>query len=224
MVEIFQTVEGEGTRAGFVTTFVRVYNCNLRCTWCDTPYSYAPAKPEFTATIAEIVQSVHQLGNSHICLTGGEPLMHRQKSATLLMALAALPEVKDVHVETNGAIDLEPFHRLRLANPDLLPKIRFIVDYKLPGSGEMHRMVTTNFSWLLPQDEIKFVVANEEDFACALSVLQEHYREGQVLFSPVWDTMPPAKLVELMLQHNLKEAKLSLQLHKFIWDPHQRGV
>ena len=76
LVEIFETVEGEGTGAGFPTVFVRLYGCNLRCVWCDTPYSYAPAKPERTLTIAEIVDEVRKYGARRICLTGGEPLLY----------------------------------------------------------------------------------------------------------------------------------------------------
>ena len=158
MVEIFETVEGEGLQAGYPTVFVRVFHCNLRCTWCDTTYSYAPAKPEFEATIEEIVNTIKTFRSQRICFTGGEPLIHREKSAALLLAMADLDHIVDIHIETNGAIDLQPFEQLRNSHHDLQKKMRFVMDYKLPASGEMERMHMENFKELQHQDEIKFVV------------------------------------------------------------------
>jgi len=224
MVEIFETVEGEGTKAGFPTTFVRVFNCNLRCVWCDTPYSYAPAKPEFFATIGEIVRQVEAHGHRHVCLTGGEPLMHGDKSLLLLKALAAMERVEDVHVETNGAIDLTPFHAWREQEERIGHKVRFILDYKLPASGANDKMILENFDLLRDTDEVKFVIADEEDFRLAADVVQRYVKKGLPLFSPVWETMKPERLVSLMLEHKLSHVKLNLQLHKIIWDPDQRGV
>lgn len=224
MVEIFETVEGEGLKAGFPTVFVRVFHCNLRCTWCDTPYSYAPAKPEFEASIAEIVKQVQRYSSHSICLTGGEPLIHKEKSAGLIHSLSQLEEIHDLHIETNGAIDIKPFAELRSAHPVWREKVRFVMDYKLPDSGEMDKMIHENFAWLDTQDEIKFVIGSDEDFRIALDVLKKYHRKGQVLMSPVWETMPPRKLVEKILEERLADVKLSLQLHKVIWDPNQRGV
>jgi 7-carboxy-7-deazaguanine synthase len=223
MVEVFQTVEGEGTRAGFPTTFVRVFNCNLRCTWCDTPYSYAPAKPEYVAKVSEIVAEVKRFPNKAICLTGGEPLMHGRKSLLLLQALAEIEWVEDIHIETNGAIYLGPFHEWR-EESELGRKVRFILDYKLPASGENDKMIEENFAFLRETDEIKFVIADDRDFEVAVDVLKHKVQKGIPLFSPVWETMPPARLVERMLEQKLTDVKLSLQLHKIIWDPDKRGV
>lgn len=224
MVEVFQTIEGEGMAAGFPTTFVRVYNCNLRCTWCDTPYSYAPEKPAYYASVADTVGEVERFGNPRVCLTGGEPLMHREKSLALLHAIAQRSLVEDVHVETNGAIDLTPFDHDRRTTPGLQSKVRFILDYKLPDSGEMDKMIPANFARLLPQDEIKFVIGSRTDFDIARDVLTAHHEQGQVLFSPVWESMQPDELAALMLEHRLTHVKLNLQLHKYIWDPKRRGV
>ncbi len=224
MVEIFETVEGEGTRAGFVTTFVRLYNCNLRCTWCDTVYSYAPHPPEFMATIQEIKEQVERLGNHYVCLTGGEPLMHGGKSLALIEALSSIPAVTDIHIETNGAIDLASFAALRSADPLVNRKVRFIMDYKLPASGEMERMIHGNLALLEPQDELKFVIADDRDFAIACEVLDQYQPAALALFSPVWETMPPARLVEKILASGRKTIKLNLQIHKVIWHPDTRGV
>ncbi len=224
MVEIFQTVEGEGTRAGFPTTFVRVYNCNLRCSWCDTTYSYAPHAPAFFATLAEIVRQVEAYGNHYVCLTGGEPLMHGETSLALVEALASVPKVRDVHIETNGAIDLTPFARLRSRDSRAAQTVRFIMDWKLPASGEAERMLPGNLRLLEPQDELKFVVADDADFAEACRVLDEYRPRALALFSPVWETMPPARLVEKLLQSGRKDVKLNMQIHKIIWHPDTRGV
>lgn len=224
MVEIFETVEGEGLQAGYPTVFVRVFHCNLRCTWCDTTYSYAPAKPEFEATIEEIVNTIKSFRSQRICFTGGEPLIHREKSAALLLAMADLEHIVDIHIETNGAIDLQPFEQLRNSHHNLQKKMRFVMDYKLPASGEMDRMHMDNFKELQHQDEIKFVVGSVNDFEITKQVVSEHYRNGQISVSPVWESMPPRRLVELLLENPLPNAKLSLQLHKVIWHPEERGV
>lgn len=224
MVEIFETVEGEGICAGFPTVFVRTFHCNLRCHWCDTPYSYAPAKPAFEATISEILANIQRYSSKRICFTGGEPLIHREKSAALLVAMAQLDHIVDIHIETNGAIPIEPFANLRNEFLPLKEKMRFIIDYKLSASGEREKMIHENFSFLEKQDEIKFVIANDEDFLEAKEVIEANYQKGQILFSPVWETMTPKRLVEKVLEHKLVDVKISLQLHKIIWHPDERGV
>ncbi|MBB3110009.1 7-carboxy-7-deazaguanine synthase [Paenibacillus phyllosphaerae] len=220
MVEIFETVEGEGTRAGYPTVFVRLFGCNLRCVWCDTKYSYPPAEAEFTMTIGEIVQKVEQdYKATHICMTGGEPLLYGTRSGALLEALCAIERITDVHVETNGAIDLAPF-----LNSIASPKARYVMDYKLPDSGENDAMLHDNFALLRPQDEVKFVIASDRDFEAALEVLDKYPTAAVPLFSPVWESMPPAKLVEKILAAGRPGIKLNMQLHKIIWDPAKRGV
>ncbi|WP_078555536.1 7-carboxy-7-deazaguanine synthase QueE [Bacillus alkalicellulosilyticus] len=224
MVEIFETVEGEGSAAGYPTVFVRVFHCNLRCTWCDTSYSYAPAKPEFHATIEQIIERVKQYKSKRICFTGGEPLIHGKKSAALLMALTELEHISDIHVETNGAINLQPFEEIRQKDNGWQDKVRFILDYKLPGSAEEQKMIMDNFIYLYDGDEIKFVIADDVDFERAVEVVETFVQKGQVLFSPVWETMPPEKLVQKVIALGLADVKVSLQLHKIIWDPDKRGV
>ncbi|UOE93490.1 radical SAM protein [Alkalihalobacillus sp. LMS39] len=223
MVEIFETVEGEGSAAGFPTVFVRVFGCNLRCTWCDTTYSYAPAKPEFQATVGEIINRISQFHSKRICFTGGEPLLHGKKSFALLEAMAKLDTIVDIHVETNGAIHLQPYANYRKQN-EHWSKVRFVMDYKLQGSGEESKMELENFNYFSEKDEIKFVIANDDDFTRAKEIISSYHKKGQVLFSPVWETMPPKILVEKVLDAKLSDVKVSLQLHKIIWDPELRGV
>ena len=224
LVEIFETIEGEGLKAGFPTIFVRVFHCNLRCKWCDTPYSYAPAKPESVLSLKDIVTEVQKYRSRAVCLTGGEPLIHREKSAGLIDHLAALENIEDIHIETNGAIHLQPFAALRRERSVWRDKVRFVMDFKLPASGEMEKMILENFSELNGQDEIKFVIGSDEDFTVAADIIRRYHQKGTVLMSPVWETMPPRRLVEKVLQNGLSHVKVSLQLHKIIWDPNQRGV
>ncbi len=220
MVEIFETVEGEGTKAGFPTIFVRLFGCNLRCIWCDTKYSYPPEEASELVAIPEIVRRASAFHSTHLCLTGGEPLLYGERSMELMQALLdGLPQLVDLHVETNGAIDLRPF-----LNGLLSPKVRYILDYKLPDSGEEARMVLSNLELLRPVDELKFVIGSERDFERAVEVLEQYETKALPLFSPVWETMPPEKLVRLMLQRGLYGVKLNMQLHKVIWDPAARGV
>jgi 7-carboxy-7-deazaguanine synthase len=219
MVEIFETVEGEGTRAGFPTIFVRLFGCNLRCSWCDTKYSYPPEEAGQVLTISEIIKEVRKYNSHYICLTGGEPLLYGEHSLALIKALLEIESLQDLHIETNGAIELG-FFMDRIDSP----KVRYIMDFKLPDSGEMERMLYSNFTLLRPVDELKFVIASDADFNIAVQVLKANPTTALPLFSPVWETMPPARLVELMLQHKLSHVKLNLQLHKIIWDPAKRGV
>lgn len=219
MVEIFETVEGEGTKAGFPTVFIRLFGCNLRCSWCDTKYSYPPSEAEMVLTIEQIIAQASQYRAKHVCLTGGEPLLYGKKSLALLDALAATGRYDDIHIETNGAVELGFFmERCRSQT------VRYIMDYKLPDSGEEEKMLHSNIALLRPQDELKFVIGSERDFAAAVQVLQKYPTQAQPLFSPVWETMPPVKLVQLMLDHGLTHVKLNMQLHKIIWDPAARGV
>jgi 7-carboxy-7-deazaguanine synthase len=219
MVEIFETVEGEGTLAGFPTVFVRLYGCNLRCSWCDTKYSYPPEQAGDVMAIGEIINEVKKYSSRYICLTGGEPLLYGEHSLALIHALLEIESVLDIHIETNGAIELSYFME-RIDSP----KVRYIMDFKLPDSGEMEQMRYSNFALLRAEDELKFVIASIADFTTAVQVLEQNPTEALPLFSPVWESMPPAKLVELMLEHKLSHVKLNLQLHKIIWDPAKRGV
>ncbi len=219
MVEIYETVEGEGSQAGYPTVFVRVFGCNLRCEWCDTPYSYAPAKAEEHLSIAQIVARVTAFRARRICLTGGEPLMYGDKSLALVEALASLPQVVDLHVETNGAIDLAPFLK---AIQHL--HVRYVMDWKLSGSTESQAMLSSNLHHLRGCDELKFVIADERDFYEALDVLRTNPCAATPLFSPVWETMRPQRLADLVVREAPVNARLSLQLHKIIWDAHERQV
>jgi 7-carboxy-7-deazaguanine synthase len=217
MVEIYETLEGEGTRAGYPTVFVRIFGCNLRCSWCDTTYSYAPAQAESVMSIDDIVQTATSFAARYLCLTGGEPLMYGDKSLQLIQELLASKKFDDIHIETNGAIDLQPFI-------EQVPEARFIMDYKLIDSAEHQAMIPANIGLLRAQDELKFVIASVADFLQAKQVLSQFPTQATVLFSPVWETMTPSELAALILEHKLVDVRMSLQLHKMIWNANQRGV
>ncbi len=219
MVEMYETIEGEGAQAGFPTGFIRVFGCNLRCVWCDTPYSYAPAKAEQSMSVAQIVAQAATFRARRICLTGGEPLMYGDKSLALVQALAELPSLVDLHIETNGAIDLAPFMEAVKAE-----HVRYIMDWKLRGSNEATAMLHRNLQQLRSCDELKFVIADEHDFAEALALLRDYPCAATPLFSPVWETMQPQRLAQLVVREAPAHARLSLQLHKVIWDARERQV
>ncbi|GMG77412.1 7-carboxy-7-deazaguanine synthase QueE [Bacillus safensis] len=224
MVEIFETIEGEGSAVGKQTTFIRLFHCNLRCVWCDTKYSYAPSKPEFEATLEDIAHKVSRLANHYVCLTGGEPLIHGEKSLALIEMLANIDVIKDIHIETNGAIHLKPFINMRRLSAKMTNKVRFIMDFKLPDSGEMKKMIYENFDLLDENDEIKFVIGSENDFQIAMGIIDKYHKKGRLLMSPIWETMKPANLVKKVLNSQRKDIQVNLQIHKIIWDPEKRGV
>jgi 7-carboxy-7-deazaguanine synthase len=219
LVEVYETVEGEGLMAGYPTIFVRLFGCQLRCSWCDTPYSYAPAQAEETATIEELVERISRFASRRICLTGGEPLIHGDSVITLMNRLSQDEKWLDIHVETNGAVDLEPF---LMGVPS--QRVRYVMDYKLSGSGEREKMIDRNLTRLRSTDEIKFVIANDTDYEEALQVIRQHEIAAQILFSPVFGAMEPAELASRMLRDQLSHIRLNVQLHKLIWPPAQRGV
>lgn len=219
LVEVYETIEGEGRMAGYPTIFIRLFGCQMRCTWCDTPYSYAPAEPEEIVSIPELLEKLKPYRAQRICLTGGEPLIHGERFISLLNELVKDPRWQDIHIETNGAIDIRPFVE---AVTD--ERVRYVMDYKLPGSGEFARMDDSVLRGLRQQDELKFVIADDQDYQCALGVIQRVPIAAQLLFSPVFESMTAAELAQRIVNDGLNQVKLNLQIHKIIWPPAQRRV
>ncbi len=206
--ELFLSIQGEGTRAGRPCAFVRFTGCDLRCTWCDTAYAFQGGEER---PRAEVVAALEALPTRLVCLTGGEPMLQPELPDLCRDLLARGWEVT---VETHGQRD----------TASLPAEVVRILDVKPPGSGE----VTTDFAYLeglRPHDEVKFVVASEEDFRWSAEVARRHRLPGRatVLFSPVAGRVAPADLVAWLLASGL-EARLSLQLHKIVWGPDRRGV
>lgn len=202
--EIFDSIEGEGKRAGELATFIRLTGCNLRCSYCDTAYAFKEGKEMSLEAIEEAVNRFN------VTLTGGEPLMqdvHR---------LIELFDTHEINIETNGSMDIEPYKKY--------PHVFFTIDYKCTSSGMSNKMLESNFKQLRPQDVLKFVVGCKEDLLQAKEICNRYFPVCQVYVSPVFGKIEPAEIVEFIKDNNLAEWKIQLQLHKFIWNPQERGV
>ncbi len=205
--EIFHSIQGESTRAGLPTTFIRLTGCPLRCNWCDTEHAFTGGT---TMTIAEILARVGDIGCPTVCVTGGEPLA--QKACPILLG-ALCDAGYSVSLETSGALDIAAID----------PRVARIVDLKAPGSGESEKNLWRNLDHLTARDELKLVLASETDYAWAKSVVATRRPERlcAVLFSPVPGRLDPAALAEWILRDRLP-VRFQLQLHKILWGD-QRG-
>lgn len=209
VVEIFKSIDGEGIRAGFPVTFIRLEGCNLRCSYCDTKYSYENSK--YTdMTVTEIYEKVFRLGCHKITLTGGEPLIHDDVDE-LIQKL--VDEGYEVNIETNGSVDIQPY---------LQKNIIVTMDYKCPSSGMEDEMLIDNLQKLRKKDVLKFVVGNCEDLNICQNV--KNCSKAQIFISPVFGMIEPKTIAEYMISHNMNDCRVQLQLHKFIWKPEERGV
>lgn len=212
--EIFSSIEGEGKRVGKLVTFIRLHGCNLKCSYCDTRYSCEGTEYEKMNT-NEILRRVEQLGNKRITLTGGEPLL-AENVEELINCLVSYG--CEVNIETNGSIDLTKL------NPLKLNKIIYTMDYKCPSSGMEQNMCIDNIRFLQKKDAIKFVVGDREDLERAYDVIRLSDCRATVYLSPVFGKIEPVQIVEFMKEKDWQRASIQLQIHKFIWNPQERGV
>ena len=207
--EIFRSLQGEGTRAGLPCAFVRLTGCNLRCRWCDTQYVRQEGEQ---MTVGAVLERVGGLATRMVEVTGGEPLA-QLASLELLRGLCDLDY--EVLLETNGSLDISPVDGRAVR----------IVDFKCPSSGQSDANRWRNVECLTGRDEVKFVIADRDDFEFARRGVARHRLTETcvVLFSPVHKQLAPAVLAEWILQAGL-DVRLSLQLHKMIWPERDRGV
>ncbi|OFW38143.1 MAG: 7-carboxy-7-deazaguanine synthase [Acidobacteria bacterium RIFCSPLOWO2_12_FULL_67_14b] len=208
--EIFYSIQGESTRAGRPCVFVRLTACDLRCSWCDTPYAFHEGR---SMSIDEVVADVDRHGCPLVEITGGEPLLQDDVYPLMERLLAG---GKTVMLETGG-------HRSIATVPAAVLKV---VDIKCPGSGEADKNDWGNLGRLAPHDEVKFVVKDRADYEFARGVIAKHdlvVRAGAILVSPVHGVLDSKTLSEWILADHLP-VRLQLQLHKFIWSPPTRGV
>ena len=219
IIEKFVSIDGEGPLAGELAVFIRFEGCNLRCSWCDTKYSWDSSVVAEKLTAQAIYDYIKETGINHVTLTGGEPLIQPQIKA--LLDLLVADKTLLVHVETNGAVAIRPFIK---AYP--VEHLRYIVDYKLGTSGMMGTMLTDNLEAVRTIDVYKFVVGSEEDLVKAYEIIKTHqlHHKVKVYLSPVLGQIEPSLIVDWMKAHPLEGIRLQLQLHKFIWDKEERGV
>jgi 7-carboxy-7-deazaguanine synthase len=208
--EIFHSIQGESSHAGRPCVFVRLTACDLRCSWCDTPYAFYEGQK---MTVEDVVARVREFGCDVVEITGGEPLL--QKDVYPLM-VRLLEEGRTVLLETGGhrSIDDVPAGVIR------------VIDVKCPGSGESDKNHWPNLDRLRSTDEVKFVIRDRADYDYARDVVNRQSLIGRcaaVLFSPVHGVLDPKSLAEWILADRLG-VRLQLQAHKYIWDPQTRGV
>lgn len=211
--EIFYSIQGEGTRAGLPCVFIRLQGCNLRCSWCDTPYALEIKQEANLMTFAEIIKKVEQFNCNFIEFTGGEPL---QQNEVIELINHFANQGKTVAIETNG------FHSFA----EIDSRVIKIMDIKCPGS-KMHKFNNyNNIKYLNHIDEIKFVVLDKDDFEFASNIIEEYKLEqivDTILFSPVFGKCQPIDLANWILATR-KNYRMQLQMHKYIWHPDTRGV
>lgn len=217
VVEIFESINGEGRRVGQLAIFIRLQKCNLNCSYCDTRWANGDDAPYTLMSEDEIYDRILKSGIKNITLTGGEPLLHKDVEI-LLEKIGENPNLS-LEIETNGSIELEKFSKLK--NPPL-----FTMDYKLPSSKMENKMCLDNFKYLTLKDTVKFVVGTIEDLKKAKEIIERYSLIGKcaVYFSPVFNSIDPVEIVEFMKKNRLNGVNLQLQIHKFIWDPESKGV
>ena len=207
--EIFFSIQGESSRAGLPCTFIRLTGCDLRCVWCDTEYAFHGGE---RMALDAIMTNVGEFGCRLVEITGGEPLLQKEVHA-LIGRLC--DDGYDVLVETGGHLDLSPVDR----------RATIIMDIKCPGSGMAEKNRWENLQVLKPVDEVKFVIADRQDYEWARSVVRDRFQGAPqaILFSPVFQGVENVQLSEWILEDTLP-VRFQIQLHKYIWEPSRRGV
>ena len=202
ITEIFYSLQGETSRAGWPTVFVRLTGCPLRCGYCDSEYAFHGG---VSMEIDEILQAVKEYDCPVVCVTGGEPLAQKH-CLTLLTALC--DGGYSVSLETSGALPIG----------DVDQRVARIVDMKTPGSGEADKNLWENLALLTPHDELKLVICHEGDYLWARSVVMENqlYQRCPVLFSPMVGGIGAADLADRVLADRLP-VRFQMQLHKLLW-------
>lgn len=200
--EIFYSLQGESTRVGLPTVFVRLTGCPMRCVYCDTAYAFSGGS---NMEIDEILSKVSAFGTPYVTVTGGEPLA--QKNCHVLLKVLC-DAGYSVSLETGGAIDIAPVDT----------RVSIILDIKTPGSGELKNNLWSNLDYLKKTDEVKFVLCSRSDYEWAKDTLVTYHLADKctVLFSPVYSQVNPTELAEWVLADHLP-VRMQLQLHKILW-------
>ena len=200
--EIFFSLQGESSRVGLPTVFIRLTGCPLRCGYCDTAYAFTGGQ---NTSIAAVLDKVAVFKAHYVTVTGGEPLAQK----TCFSLLSALCDAGySVSLETSGALDVSHVD----------PRVSKVMDLKTPGSGEMEKNLWANLDYLTPQDELKFVLCDEKDYQWATETIKSHDLDQKcpILFSPVHGELDPALLAAWILRDHLP-VRLQIQMHKLLW-------
>lgn len=217
VVETFVSINGEGAKSGALALFIRFQGCNLNCNYCDTEWANKDDAPYTEMTADEIIERVKMSNVKNVTLTGGEPLIQRD----IDILIDRLTDETDcrIEIETNGTRSIKKWD----VRPD---KLCFTLDYKLPGSGVPSDMDTDNYNYLSTRDTVKFVCSDESDLDAARIIIDKYslVSKCNVFLSPVFGRIEPAFMVDYMVKYKMNDVRLQLQLHKFIWDPEERGV
>jgi 7-carboxy-7-deazaguanine synthase len=202
ITEIFHSLQGEARTVGWPTVFVRLTGCPLRCGYCDTSYAFKGGE---TLEMDDILARVAAYGARYVTVTGGEPLA--QKGCLELLSRLC-EQGYEVSLETSGALDVSGVD----------PRVIKVMDLKTPSSGECERNLYANIEHLLAHDQVKFVIADEADYAWSREQLAKYglSERCEVLFSPVAGELPPARLAEWILRDRLA-VRFQIQLHKMLW-------
>lgn len=201
IIEVFHSIQGEGLLTGLRTSFVRTARCNLRCSWCDTPYSFGPGRER---SVRSLLEEIRRHRTRYVCLTGGEPLLQRQ-SVDLVRALSA--KGLTTVIETGGSLDVSPYVGL--------PNVHLSVDVKCPSSRMERRNLWSNLERLGPADTLKFVIADRKDYLYARRRVAAYRGSAALVFQPVWGT-DAGRLADWVLRDRL-DVRVLLQEHKLLW-------
>ena len=217
VVEIFESINGEGKKAGQLALFIRFQKCNLNCSYCDTKWANKDDSPYSLMSLEELYKKVVESGIKNITITGGEPLL-QENIEIFLKKLAENPEIS-VEIETNGSINLKKFREIK-NGPS------FTMDYKLPKSNMEKFMDLENFKYLTKKDTVKFVASDIDDLEKARKIIEKYslVEKCAVYISPVFDKIELSSIVDFMKKYNMNGVNMQLQIHKIIWDPEAKGV
>ena len=217
VTEIFHSLQGETSLSGIPFAFIRLTGCNLRCTYCDSSYSFKGGEKK---SVAEILEKIKPFQVKHVLITGGEPLLQRQ---TPELVQALVQDSYSVSIETHGEVSIEK----------VAQNARIIMDVKTPSSQMSRGGFTKNLKFLKPTDEIKFVIASKADYLWAKNTLSENqFPTSEILFSPAvtainspgkFEGVSPRWLADQILEDHL-QVRFQLQLHKQLWGADSRGV
>lgn len=202
--EVFVSIQGESTDAGLPCVFVRLFGCNVKCNYCDQPQEACNRK---RVSVGNLIQMIKKHRVPYVCITGGEPLIQDDIYPVIYELVS---EGYKVSIETNGCVPIDPCTYNR--------SFKYVMDVKCPSSGVSNKNVLSNLGNLLPQDEVKFVIADENDYKFAKRILRSYPTSAKILFSPMFDEngkpVISQKLINWIIKDRLYYVKVQIQMHK----------